>query len=199
MPWLALSGPFWHSLHGRVSRRWNLVLLVFRSLKFRLSPYEFRGTACVPKGQARELWSSRAPGVGSQVGSDDPIQRMRRSRANTQVISRVSRAITQGHLNSGYMTGVLCFICHGTSGCRLVQRLGASTGDGQLPPVWLKIDSPKAREDPRVIIFRPWLEKRRSSHGSCYGSATLRTKHNRFFMPPLVHRSVASFASRRAL
>ena len=42
-------------------------------------------------------------------------------------------------------------------------RFNDSTGDGPSLRGGLKIESPKTREGPRVIIFRPWLEKHGSS------------------------------------
>ena len=50
----------------------------------RRKPDEYGGTARAPKGLARELLSSLAPGGGSRVWSEAPMQWSIRSRESTQ-------------------------------------------------------------------------------------------------------------------
>jgi len=129
-----------------------------------INPDEYGGTARAPKGQARELMSSLAPGEGSRVWSEAPMQWTLCSRGSIPGCScshpvdshpsaRPRPEAPIASCDQGFVTSI--------------ERMdsGSTTRRATVHSLWsgLKIEYPKAREVPRVIIFRPCLENRGGS------------------------------------
>ena len=118
----------------------------------------------------RKVWRE-APGEGSRVWSEAPMQWSIRSRESTQGCHTLRILWSWPHsvvsipgLNMR-PEALIAFCDQGLA--TSLQRVdsGSTTRRATVHSLWsgLKIESPKAREGPRVIIFRPWLENRGGS------------------------------------